>query len=89
MNRVPTALRPLWPLIFGFALLLVAVIVTALISVEQQRLSAAVRTALQTENQLNRVMTLVTDAETGQRGYLLTGDGIITLNPIFSPSATF
>jgi signal transduction histidine kinase/CheY-like chemotaxis protein len=73
MDNLPTVFRPLWPLVFGFALLLAAVIATAWISVEQQRTSVAVRTALQTENQLNRVLTLMTDAETGQRGYLLTG----------------
>lgn len=73
MSNPPTVFRPLWPLVSGFALLLVAVIATAWISLEQQRTSLAVRTALLTENELNRVSTLVTDAETGQRGYLLTG----------------
>ncbi|HZV03713.1 MAG TPA: CHASE3 domain-containing protein [Gemmataceae bacterium] len=73
MSNPPTVFRPLWPLVFGFALLLVAVIATAWISLEQQRTSLAVRTALLTENELNRVSTLVTDAEMGQRGYLLTG----------------
>lgn len=69
MSNPPTVFRPPWPLVSGFALLLVAVIATAWISLEQQRTSLAVRTALLTENELNRVSTLVTDAETGQRGY--------------------
>jgi signal transduction histidine kinase/CheY-like chemotaxis protein len=43
------------------------------IFVVEQRSSAAVRTALETENRLNRVLGLATEAETGQRGYLLTG----------------
>jgi signal transduction histidine kinase/CheY-like chemotaxis protein len=73
MKNVPKALRPFWPLIFGFAVLLVAVIGTAIISIQQQRSSAAVRSALEIESQLNRAQTLITDAETGQRGFLLTG----------------
>ena len=73
MKNVPKALRPFWPLIFGFAVLLVAVVGTAIISIQQQRSSAAVRSALEIESQLNRAQTLITDAETGQRGFLLTG----------------
>ena len=69
----PSSLRLLWPLIFGFAVLLLAVAATALVSTAQQNASLAVRDLLQTENRLNRVMAMAIDAETGQRGYLLTG----------------
>ena len=63
----------LWPLITGFALLLLAVGGATAVSIAQQKQSLYVRAALERENNLNRILGLVTDAETGQRGYLLTG----------------
>ena len=63
----------LWPLVIGFGLLLFAVVAATVISVAQQRLSSSVRTALERENSLNRILGLATDAETGQRGFLLIG----------------
>jgi CHASE3 domain sensor protein len=62
----------LWPLVIGFGLLLFAVVAATVISVVEQRLSLSVRTALEKENSL-KILGLATDAETGQRGFLLTG----------------
>ena len=42
------------------------------LSFQQQEAASAVRHTLEVESQLNRIQTLITDAETGQRGYLLT-----------------
>jgi signal transduction histidine kinase len=61
------------PLIAGFILLFASAGTLIWLSWQQQALAGQVRHALEVESQLNRVQTLVTDAETGQRGYLLTG----------------
>src|ERR1700677_3431458 len=65
--------RSLWPILGGFSLLLLTAAAAAFLSVEQRQAAFAIRHTLEVESQLNRVQTLITDAETGQRGYLLTG----------------
>lgn len=72
MNSPSTVFRPLWPLVFGFALLLIAVVATAWSSSSNEPPSPS-GLRCRPKNELNRVSTWVTDAETGQRGYLLTG----------------
>jgi signal transduction histidine kinase len=66
-------LRSLWPLLVGFSLVLLTGAVAVFISSEQEQAASAVRHTLEVESQLNRIQALITDAETGQRGYLLTG----------------
>ncbi|SEP77374.1 Histidine kinase-, DNA gyrase B-, and HSP90-like ATPase [Faunimonas pinastri] len=69
------ALRsPVIPLAVGFALLAAVVIATGWF-IEQSKIdSRAIRNIVSIEDGLARTLTLVLDAETGQRGYLLTGD---------------
>src|SRR5271163_2589421 len=43
-------------------------------ALDNQELNAHVRHTLQVKEQLHRVMLVFDNAETGQRGYLLTGD---------------
>jgi signal transduction histidine kinase len=73
MARLAT-LKPLLPLIGGF-LLLFFVAVSGFYFL-QARINAAseVRHTLEVENRLLTVRDLLNEAETGQRGYLLTGD---------------
>jgi len=59
-------------LLAGFLLLIAAVAVTIWLSVRQQEAFVWVRHTLEVENQLSRVLSRLQDAETGQRGYLLT-----------------
>jgi len=63
-----------WSLIAGFALLVAVVVITALI-VEVQRAGVdKVQQHLIVRNKLADVLIVVHQAESGQRGYLLTGD---------------
>src|SRR5271166_1797813 len=66
-------LRSLLPLIGAFAVALIAVVLAALLAIEQSDVSTSAREAMQIENSLSEVGAIVTNAETGQRGYLLTG----------------
>ena len=52
-------------------MLLLTAAAAAFLSVEQRQAAFAIRHTLEVESQLNRVQTLITDAETGQRGYPL------------------
>ncbi len=61
-------------MIAGLAVILAMLGIAVGASVYQQRGSEAVRHALAVEGRLGRVLSAVQDAETGQRGYLLTGD---------------
>jgi CHASE3 domain sensor protein len=61
------------PLLGGLVLVLLAIAVAVFLSIEQQRADRWVRESMEVESQLNQVQTIATDAETGQRGYLLTG----------------
>ncbi|MFI4950261.1 MAG: CHASE3 domain-containing protein, partial [Caulobacterales bacterium] len=65
--------RPLIALVLGFALLAVTVVAAIVLVQQQQRTYAWVTHALRVENQLGVVLSHLQDAETGQRGYLLTG----------------
>lgn len=66
-------MRALLPLGFGFVVLISSTVVTIWLSTKQQAAVAWVRNTLEVENRINLVHSLVTDAESGQRGYLLTG----------------
>ncbi|HVJ40921.1 MAG TPA: CHASE3 domain-containing protein [Dongiaceae bacterium] len=57
----------------GFGLLLTSSGLTLWLWYQQNNVTFWVQHALQVENQLNHVLALGTQAETGQRGYLLTG----------------
>ncbi|MEJ0050362.1 MAG: CHASE3 domain-containing protein [Methylovirgula sp.] len=60
------------PLLIGFVLLLVAAISAVVLAQQQQDIDAQIRHTFQVNDELERIQTLVTDAESGQRGYLLT-----------------
>jgi signal transduction histidine kinase/CheY-like chemotaxis protein len=62
------------PLAIGFLLLLLVVSAAAWFTAQRGLANAAVQRTLGIELGLSRVFALVQDAETGQRGYLLTGD---------------
>ena len=66
-------LRSLLPLALGFLLLLVTASVAAYLSIRGEEATRQVQQTLEIDSQLNQIQTLVTDAETGQRGFLLTG----------------
>jgi signal transduction histidine kinase/ActR/RegA family two-component response regulator len=65
--------RSLVALIAGFAILAVAVLATVALSATQPRSYAWINHTLKVENQVRTVMSRLVDAETGQRGYLITG----------------
>jgi len=65
--------RPLIALVLGFVLLAAAVLGVIALVGEQQRSFGLVTHTLRVENQLTAALARVEDAETGQRGYLLTG----------------
>ncbi|MGZ6040429.1 MAG: CHASE3 domain-containing protein, partial [Phenylobacterium sp.] len=65
--------RSLIALIVGFALLIAAVLATVALAAAQPRSYGWVTHTLQVENQVRTVLSRLVDAETGQRGYLLTG----------------
>ena len=73
MNWRNEPLRSLLPMVGGFVLLLFAAATSVFLSAERRDATFWVRHALEVEAQLNRVQATATDAETGQRGYLLTG----------------
>ena len=58
----------------AFILLLAILVVAAILAVRQTRAQADVRDSLEVINSLNRIQSELLDAETGQRGYVLTGD---------------
>jgi signal transduction histidine kinase/DNA-binding response OmpR family regulator/CHASE3 domain sensor protein len=64
--------------LFGFLLALAAVVVIALMSYQSLRVTTSASKSLtqtiEAMAQLNAVLSTLKDAETGQRGYLLTGD---------------
>ena len=73
---MPKRILPVWSwsLILGFALLIVVVAASALFVELQQSGDEGVRRSLTTQAKLAEVLSVVQGAETGQRGYLLTGD---------------
>lgn len=66
----------LLPLVVGFILLTVSIAVRSLLIEGQQQDNEAVRAALETQRRIVGLLSLVQDAETGQRGYLLTGEEV-------------
>lgn len=62
------------PSVIGFALLLAVVGVTAWFGVKLSNAAAPVRQSFEVELHLSHLLSTLQDAETGQRGYLLTGD---------------
>jgi len=72
--RRPFPLKVLLPLALG---VIVSIAVLVFSEFGYRRLDEANRrttSALEMQTKVNDVMALITDAETGQRGYLLTGD---------------
>ncbi|WP_293900825.1 CHASE3 domain-containing protein [Phenylobacterium sp.] len=65
--------RALIALLIGFAALAVAVLGVIWLTERQAQSDRLVRHTLEVENRLSDVLSRLQDAETGQRGYLLTG----------------
>jgi signal transduction histidine kinase/CheY-like chemotaxis protein len=61
-------------LLLGFALLVVMILASVWLADQQTQSFALVRHTLQVESRLSTVLSDFQDAETGQRGYLLTGE---------------
>ena len=60
-------------IVAGFLLLVVAIIATTSFTSRQQQAFSLVSHTLEVENSISLVMARLVDAETGERGYLLTG----------------
>jgi signal transduction histidine kinase/ActR/RegA family two-component response regulator len=65
--------RALQVLLIGFAVLVLAVVSSIWLAQRQQTAFGWVKHTLEVQNQLAAVLSHLQDAETGQRGYLLTG----------------
>ena len=75
VSRTRKAFRlQLLPLIAGFAVLAAIAGTRSLLIESQQADNIAVREAFELERHIVQTLSLVQDAETGQRGYLLTGE---------------
>ena len=66
--------RSIVSLVVVFCLLVAAMAASAILFDRQTRDATAVQHTLQVQGHLTRVLSLLQDAETGQRGYLLTGN---------------
>ena len=73
MLAIPRPVRTLLPLIAGFVLLATTVFSAIWLSARQEAAVGWVRHTLEVENRLNQILLLTVDAETSQRGYLLSG----------------
>ncbi|GAM97854.1 two-component sensor histidine kinase [alpha proteobacterium U9-1i] len=73
MVRLPELTRAVAPLALGFLLLLLATASSVWLSVRQETSAYWVRHTLEAEGALNALLNLISDAETGQRGYIITG----------------
>lgn len=71
--RLDRPYRSLIPLVFGFFLLALTVLGTLWLVDRQERSFGAVRHTLEVQNRLSMILSRLQDAETGQRGYMLTG----------------
>jgi CHASE3 domain sensor protein len=60
------------PLLIGFVLLFVTAVSAVVLAQQQQDIDVQIRHTFQVNDELERIQTLMTDAESGQRGYLLT-----------------
>jgi CHASE3 domain sensor protein len=67
-------LRGVVPLAVGFVLLTGVVAFTAWFVSRQESANGWVQHKLEVRERLARILSVLQDAETGQRGYLLTGD---------------
>jgi signal transduction histidine kinase/ActR/RegA family two-component response regulator len=66
--------RPLIALGAGFLLLILFIASTVVLNLRQQQAAGWVSHTLAVENRLAGIQSLLEEAESGQRGYLLTGD---------------
>ena len=66
--------RPFFTLISGFALVGALVVVAFLLIARQAESTDLVIHTLDVQNRLTTLLSRLQDAETGQRGFLLTGD---------------
>ncbi len=66
-------MRSIFPLSIGFLMLVLVVLATGALVRAQEDMNDKVRSALEVENGLWQLFSALQDAETGQRGYLLTG----------------
>ena len=73
MKALSHSLRSLAPLILGFLLLFASLAGAVWLFMQQQNMAGWVQHTLEVENRLGRIQTLAADAESGQRGYLVTG----------------
>ena len=60
------------PLLAGFILLFVAAISAVFLAAQEQEIDTQIRHTFVVNDELERIQTLLIDAESGQRGYLLT-----------------
>ena len=75
VSRARKAFRlQLLPLVAGFVVLAAIVGTRSLLIESQQADNVAVREAFELERRIVQTLSLVQDAETGQRGYMLTGE---------------
>lgn len=74
MKKGRQSRRPVVLLALGFALLTASVLLAFISMVSQEQATRSVRHTLEVEVHIFNVGRLVTQAETGQRGYLITGD---------------
>ena len=82
-SSVPASVPSTWreastrlPLLGGFLLLLLVAAGSVWLLISNHRFNASVARTLQVQSKAYRVLTLVQDAETGQRGYLLSGNAV-------------
>ena len=75
MPQIAQARRSFAPLVVGFLLAGVALASALWLTARQDASVALVKHTLIVENRLAQVLSALQDAETGQRGYLLTGVG--------------
>jgi signal transduction histidine kinase/CheY-like chemotaxis protein len=61
------------PLLVGFVLLFIAAVSAVFLARQQQEIDAQLRHTLEVDDDILRIQTVMVDAESGQRGYLLTG----------------
>jgi PAS domain S-box-containing protein len=63
-----------WPLVMGLGFLIFVSASSIFLVVSSQSTSEVINHALRIENNLRRILTIARVAESGQRGYLLTGE---------------
>src|SRR6476469_1497272 len=69
-----TSLRDVAPLALGFLLLLAVVVGSGALVAMQRTTALEMQRSLDLRNAITTLFSTLQDAETGQRGYLLTGD---------------